>query len=89
MNAGRRLVPPPKITGSPYYYNECFQNSMRVIKHMGKPDNFILSTTNPNWPEIQEALLPSEKLSDRSDICARVFKLKHDMDDILKKTSSG
>ena len=26
MNAGRRIVLPPTITGYPCYYNECFQN---------------------------------------------------------------
>ena len=58
-----------------------------MVRHMGKPDYFITFTTNRNWQEIQEALQPGEKPSDRPDICARVFKIKHDslMDDMFKK----
>ena len=92
MSAGRRIILPPTITGSPRYHNECFQNSMAVVRHMGKPDYLITFTTNPNWQDIQEALLPGEKPSDRPDICARVFKMKHDslMDDmIIKKQALG
>ena len=89
VNAGRRTVLPRTITGS-RYYSECFQNSMTVVRQMGKPDYFITFTTNPNWPEIQEALLPGEKPSDRPDICARIFKLKHgSFVDIFLKTSTG
>ena len=91
VNAGRRIILPPTNTGSPRYYNERFQNSMTMVRHMGKPDYFITFTTNPNWPEIQEALLPEEKPSDRPDICARVFKMKHNsfVDDMLKKQVLG
>ena len=91
MNAGRRIILPPTITGSLHYYNECFQKSMTVVRHMEKPDYFITFTTNPNWHEIQEALLPGEKPSDRPNIFARVFKIKHDslMDDMLKKQVLG
>ena len=73
MNAGRRIVLPPTITGSPHYYNECFQNSKMVVRHMGKPDYFITFTTNPNCPEIQEALLPGEKPSHRPNMCKNIL----------------
>ena len=87
VNAGRRIILPPTITGSPYYYNELFQNSMTVVRHMGKRDFFITFTTNHNWQEIQEALLLGEKPSDRPNICARVFKMYHDnlIDAMIKK----
>ena len=43
------------------------------------------------WPEIQSALHPGERSSDRPDLCARVFKLKLDslMDDLMKKDVLG
>ena len=58
---------------------------------MGLPDYYTTFTTNPNWPEIQEILLPGEKLRDHPDLCARVFKLKHDhlMNDMLNKQILG
>ena len=33
-------------------------------------------TASPNWPEIKEALLPGQSLSDRPDLVDRVFKAK-------------
>ena len=37
---------------------------------------FITTTTNPNWPEIKDNLLPGQDPHDRPDIVARVFRLK-------------
>ena len=37
---------------------------------------FVTMTCNPNWKEIQENLLPSQQVSDRPDLCVRVFHLK-------------
>ena len=45
---------------------------MMVVRHMGKLDYLITFTTNPNWPEIQEALLSGEKSSDRPDMCTSI-----------------
>ena len=91
QNAGRKVILPPTIYGSPRFYNEQFQNSMCVVRHFGKPDYFITFTTNPNWPEIKELLNPGEDTRDRPDICARVFKAKFDalMEDLLKNDILG
>ena len=48
-NAGRRVILPPTIYGSPRFYNEQFKSSMTVVRHYGKPDYFITFTTNPQW----------------------------------------
>jgi hypothetical protein len=90
-NAGQRIILPPSVYGSPRFYNECFQSAMSIVRVYGKPDYFITFTTNPKWKEIQEALNPGEKATDRPDICARVFHLKLDalMDDIIKKKVLG
>ena len=90
-NAGRKIILPPSIYGSPRFYNEQFQNSMCIVRHYGKPDYFITFTTNPNWSEIRSLLNPGEEPRDRPDLCARVFKAKFDalMDDILKKDVLG
>ncbi|CAI9722882.1 Hypothetical predicted protein [Octopus vulgaris] len=81
VTPGRRIILPPTIKGSPRFYNEAFQSAM------GKPNYFIAFTTNPKWPEIQSTLFPE----DRSDILARVFKMKLDalLDDLLKKHVLG
>ncbi|CAI9718383.1 Hypothetical predicted protein [Octopus vulgaris] len=90
-NAGRRIVLLPSIYGFPRFYNECFQNSMIVVQHIGKPSYFITITTNPNWDEIKNSLHPTEEPKDRSDICGGVFKIKYSslIDDILKQNILG
>jgi hypothetical protein len=78
-DAGKTIVLPPTITGSPRWYVERYQDAMAIVRNAGKPDLFITMTCNSNWAEIQESLLPGECAFDRPDICARVFKLKSDM----------
>ncbi|XP_074318083.1 uncharacterized protein LOC141654868 [Silene latifolia] len=44
----------------------------------GNPHLFITFTANPKWPEIEAMLqlIPGQKVEDRPDIVARVFRLK-------------
>ena len=49
---------------------------MSCIRKYGHPDLFITTTTNPNWPEIKNSLLPGQDPQDHPDIVARVFRLK-------------
>ena len=48
-------------------------------------------TANPQWPEIQQELLPGQDPSDRPDLIAQVFRLKRDalLDDIIKNGIFG
>jgi hypothetical protein len=55
---------------------------MAIVRACGKPDLFITMTCNPKWPELTEALLPGQTAQDRSDLAARVFKLK--LDELLR-----
>ena len=48
-------------------------HAMPYIRH---PDLFITTTTNPNWPEIKNSLLPGQNPQDHPDIVARVFSSK-------------
>lgn len=89
VNAGSKITLPPTIYGSPRFYSESFMNAMTTVRHMGKPDYFITITTNPHWPEIVEALNEGEQPHDRTDLCARVYKLLALMDDLLKKHILG
>ena len=49
---------------------------MTYVRKYGHPDLFITMTTNPNWPEIRNNLLPGQEPLDRPDLVARVFRLK-------------
>ena len=52
------------------------QDALAIVRRMGKPDLFITMTTNPQWPEVVENLLPGQTVNDRPDLVARVFHLK-------------
>lgn len=53
-----------------------YKDFVAAFRYHGGVDAFVTMTANPNWPEIQSALKPGESAEDRSDIVARVFKLK-------------
>ena len=48
-----------------------------MINHHYHGANFFLTiTADPNWPEIEEALLPGQTSADRPDLAVRVFHKK-------------
>ncbi|OBZ78054.1 hypothetical protein A0H81_02325 [Grifola frondosa] len=97
---GQKIVLPSSHLGSTRHMYQLFQDSMAICRHFRKPDIFLTMTANPNWPEIQEALLEINKAdndpddtarkqtaADRPDIVVRVFKLKKEA--LLKKIKDG
>ena len=54
---------------------ELYQDAMAVVRTHGKPRLFITFTCNPSWPEIKDALLPTQSSDMRPDITARVSRL--------------
>ena len=75
-NVGRRIVLPSTFTGGRFYMHERQQDAMTYVRMYGHPDLFITTTTNPNWPEIKDNLLPGQDPQDHPDIVACVFRLK-------------
>src|SRR6202453_2341635 len=86
---GTRIILPSSHPGSARHMYQLFQDSMAIARHCQTPDLFLTMTANPNWPEIQEALLelngenddpdrPSkcQTAADRPDIVVRVFHQK-------------
>ena len=59
MNFGCRVILPSTFTGEPHYMHEHQQVAMSYITKYGHPDLFITTTTNPNWPEIKDNLVPT------------------------------
>ena len=59
-NVGRRIILPSSFTGGPRYMHERQQDAMSYVRKYGHPDLFITTTTNPNWPEIKNSLLPGQ-----------------------------
>ncbi|KAL0459081.1 UNVERIFIED_CONTAM: hypothetical protein Slati_0535300 [Sesamum latifolium] len=76
---GRRIVLPSSFTGGPRNMLQHYQDAMAIYRTIGTPDFFITFTCNPNWPEISQELrrLPGQRIEDRPDIVARIFRMKH------------
>jgi len=55
---------------------QIYQDSMTIVRYMGRPSLFITFTANPKWAEITQELLPGQIAGDRPDLVARVFYLK-------------
>ena len=73
-----RVVLPGSYIGSPRWFMSQFQDAMAIVRHYSKPTLFITMTTNPNWSEIKDNLLPDQIPQDRPDLTTRVFKQKKD-----------
>ena len=85
-NAGKVIILPPSVTGSPRWYVEQLQDALAIVRQYGKPTVFLTLTCNPEWSEITDSLEDGERWSDRPDIVARVFRAKlRAMMDLLTK----
>ena len=85
-NAGKVIILPPSVTGSPRWYVEQLQDALAIVRQYGKPTVFLTLTCNPEWSEITNSLEDGERWSDRPDIVARVFRAKlRAMMDLLTK----
>ena len=52
------------------------QDALAINCYFGGGDLFITMTANPNWPEIQNALLYNQTASDHPDLVVWVFYAK-------------
>jgi hypothetical protein len=99
-NHGNCIILPSTHIGSERHMNQLFQDSMAICHAFHKPDIFLTMTANPNWTEIQNALLQEDppnpgarphrqkqKASDRPDIIAYVFEQKKKA--VLKEIHAG
>jgi hypothetical protein len=75
-SVGVRVLLPSGFVGSGRYMAQNFQDAMAICRVYGAPDLFVTFTCNPKWDEITSSLLPGQTPADRSDIVARVFKMK-------------
>ncbi|XP_038720003.1 uncharacterized protein LOC120012639 [Tripterygium wilfordii] len=88
-NVGKRIVLPSSFTGGPRYMMQNYHDAMAICKFYGYPDFFVTFTCNSQWSEIVDALrlIPGQRIEDRPDIVARVFKMK--VDGLLSDIRSG
>jgi len=73
---GRRIVLPSSFLGGDRFMQQLFQDSMAIVRHLGRPTLFITFTANRKWKEIQDKLLLHQSAIDRPDLIAGIFHLK-------------
>jgi len=68
-----------------------YHDAMAGARKHGKPSLFLTMVANPKWAEVVDNLKPGQTSVDRSDLVARVFKLKLEalLDDLLKHGALG
>ena len=76
VNAGRRIVLPASVYGSPRFNARAFQDAMCIVSRYGKPSLFVTFMCNPDWPAVKSSLFPGETARDRPDLTVRVFDMK-------------
>jgi hypothetical protein len=60
-DVGRAIILPSTFVGGPIYMHQAYQDVMRIVAKLGKPDLFITFTCNPQWPEIRDELLQGQR----------------------------
>ena len=76
---GRRVILPSSHTGGDRFMQQLYQDSMAIVRFLGKPSLFLTFTANPKWIEIKQELLPGQSATDRPDLVARVFHMKQQL----------
>ena len=94
MASKLHCILPSTHIGSERNMLQLYQDSMAICRAFHKPDIFLTMTANPNWVEIQEALLKEQTVDghrqtavDWPDIVARVFEEKKNA--LLKEIKDG
>ena len=69
---GQRLILLFSFSGSSRNMIQHCQDALAINHHFHGADLFLTMTTDPNWPEITEALLPGQTTADRPSFMQRL-----------------
>ena len=69
-NLGQRYVLPSSYIGGPRHMQQQYQDSMAIACYFRRVNIFLTVTSNPQWPEITQELLPGQMPYDRPDLVA-------------------
>src|SRR5487761_412025 len=84
---GKRFILPSSFSGSTRNMQQHCQDALAINRYFGGGDLFITMTANPAWPEIESALLPGQRASDRPDLEVQVFYAK--LQSLIKDIKKG
>jgi Helitron helicase-like domain at N-terminus len=67
------------------------QDALAINHHYRGADLFLTMTSNPNWQDVKDALLPGQTPADRPNLVNHVFHLKVQelLDNIFKRDCLG
>ena len=77
VNVGRGTILSASYQGGKLWLAQKRQDALCYVQYYGNPTIFLTLTTNPEWPEIVDNLLPGETAIDRPMLTNKVFELKH------------
>jgi hypothetical protein len=88
---GHRVILPSSYVGGPQYMNQCFQDTVAIVRQYHGFDLFITFTSNPSWGALKDELMPGQTTADCPDLVVRVFNLYKNsfLDDITNKHIFG
>jgi hypothetical protein len=87
VRLGRRIVLPSSYLGGSRFISRCYQDSMAIVRRLGRPTLFITFTATSWWPEVERELGQGDSGVNRADLICRVFYLK--MKQLLKELYDG
>ncbi|KAE8223321.1 hypothetical protein CF326_g8209 [Tilletia indica] len=67
---------PSSFVGSKAYRAEQVGDALELARRFGRPHGMLTLTTNPQWPELTEALLPGQTATDVPHLTVRVFRAR-------------
>jgi len=62
---GKKVILPSSYLGGDRFMQQIFQDSMTIVRQLGRPSLFITFTANPKWAEIVHELLPGQAAKDQ------------------------
>jgi Helitron helicase-like domain at N-terminus len=79
INNTDNIYLPASFMGPRHWASEQVSDALAIAAALGNPTFFITMTCNPEWPEIQSQLRPSQNHTDIPVVVARVFHRKLSM----------
>ncbi|XP_073028580.1 uncharacterized protein [Primulina eburnea] len=76
LDVGKRIILPTSFIGGPRDMRKRYMDAITLVQRYGKPDIFLTTTSNPNWPEIKGLCLPFDEIQNRPDLTSRIFRAK-------------
>lgn len=76
LRAGRMFVLPSTYIHGDRYIRRIMRKIIAVSNKFGFPEIFLTMTWNPQLPDIKNAMLPGQTVTDGPDLAARALRIR-------------